>query len=428
LVVKPSRSISGGSGSTNGARDKMNVMYAHDRAELMHLAKASIDKIGSVIVQEYFRGAGVGVELLADRGEIIYAFQHKRLHELPLTGGGSCLRESVAVRPELLGHAEKLMRAVSWHGVAMVEFKLDEATGDSRLMEVNGRFWGSLPLALAAGADFPYFLLQLHTHGARPDPVADAPQIGVVSRKLADDLYWYVQVLKPDQDEPLITWPTRSSALRDALLVFSPRHRFDVQTMDDPRPGAIDVLKTGEWLMERVVSIAKHKTIERAQQRARASGEARARARKARSILFVCYGNINRSILAERHLRASIANGHAVRIASAGFHQETGRPADPAIEREAAKRGFVLGPTSSHALDRQMIDEAEVILAMEVKHLVRLYAGHPGARAKSFLLGAVTGDGPLEIVDPYGGNEAAYARCFDEITACTRAIAGTLDS
>ena len=63
-------------------------------------------------------------------GDIVLAFQHKRLHELPLTGGGSCLRESVPVHPTLLAHADKLMRAVGWHGVAMVEFKLDEATDD----------------------------------------------------------------------------------------------------------------------------------------------------------------------------------------------------------------------------------------------------------------------------------------------------------
>ncbi|CAN7618921.1 hypothetical protein [Massilia sp. LjRoot122] len=43
----------------------------------------------------------------------------------------------------------------------MVEYRHDPATGESALMEVNGRFWGSLPLAYHAGAEFPFLCYQL---------------------------------------------------------------------------------------------------------------------------------------------------------------------------------------------------------------------------------------------------------------------------
>jgi predicted ATP-grasp superfamily ATP-dependent carboligase/protein-tyrosine-phosphatase len=423
IVVKPSRSI------TNGetARQKLSVMYAHDARELIGLAKRSIDGVGSVILQEYFRGSGVGVELLADRGEIVYAFQHKRLHELPLTGGGSCLRVSVPVMPTLLAAAEKLMRAVGWHGVAMVELKLDEATGEHRLMEVNGRFWGSLPLAVAAGADFPYFLLELYTKGARPDPIASQPKPGVYSRKLADDVYWHVQVLRPNQSEPLIAWPTRGRVLKDALLVLSWRHHFDVQSVSDPRPGIIDAVRTGEWFVDRAKSVVRSKRIEREQRRARSQGETARRLRKAKSILFVCYGNINRSMLAERHLRSLV--GGRIGIASAGFHPEAGRPADPNMVHEASRKGLAIDATASRVLDGAMIDASDLVLVMEVKHLVRLFAEHPSSKGKAFLLRTVLMDGPqLEIADPYGGDERAYAACFDQVVACTRAIASTIES
>src|SRR5690606_23728063 len=47
-----------------------------------------------------------------------------------------------------------------WKGVAMIEYKVDEKTRKPYLMEINGRFWGSLQLAIDAGIDFPALLLR----------------------------------------------------------------------------------------------------------------------------------------------------------------------------------------------------------------------------------------------------------------------------
>ena len=56
----------------------------------------------------------------------------------------------VAVPEEWIQQAERLLKSVNWSGVAMVEFKVDEATGRPYLMEINGRFWGPLQLAIDA--------------------------------------------------------------------------------------------------------------------------------------------------------------------------------------------------------------------------------------------------------------------------------------
>ena len=50
---------------------------------------------------------------------------------------------------------------MDYTGVAMLEFRKNFDKNESVLIEINGRFWGSLPLAVAAGADFPYYLYQL---------------------------------------------------------------------------------------------------------------------------------------------------------------------------------------------------------------------------------------------------------------------------
>ena len=93
--------------------------------------------------------------------------------------------------------ASKLLAAAGWIGVAMIEFRVAD-DGTPYLMEVNGRFWGSLQLAIDCGLDFPWLLYQI-TNGL---PVAE-PQAYAVGRRLR----W----LMGDLDNLLVT-PTASSA------------------------------------------------------------------------------------------------------------------------------------------------------------------------------------------------------------------------
>jgi peptidoglycan/LPS O-acetylase OafA/YrhL/predicted ATP-grasp superfamily ATP-dependent carboligase len=112
------------------------------------------------MVQEYCAGYGLGQFVLMKDGEALYQFQHRRLHEWPPEGGTSTLCESQAVTQALMQQSIALLRSLEWEGVAMVEYRYDPATGQAALMEVNGRFWGSLPLACQAGASFPWYLYQ----------------------------------------------------------------------------------------------------------------------------------------------------------------------------------------------------------------------------------------------------------------------------
>jgi predicted ATP-grasp superfamily ATP-dependent carboligase len=107
------------------------------------------------IVQNYISGSGYGVSAVFDKsGEPLEIFCHRRLREYPVTGGPSCMCESIW-DDRLIGYAIKLLKALNWTGVAMVEFKGD-LDGDISLMEINPRFWGSLPLSVASQCDIPY--------------------------------------------------------------------------------------------------------------------------------------------------------------------------------------------------------------------------------------------------------------------------------
>lgn len=126
------------------------------------------------LIQGYVPGQGVGAFFLLWNGQLLAEFMHRRLHEVPYTGGVSSLRESwwhSAIRDDALNKLQYL----NWQGVAMMEYRWDKTTDQFYLMEMNGRFWGSIHLALYAGVDFPLLLLDAF-HGRLPTPVEKFPR------------------------------------------------------------------------------------------------------------------------------------------------------------------------------------------------------------------------------------------------------------
>ena len=414
VVVKPARSF----GTHNKQRTQLSVDYAFSANELRAKTTHAL-RFGAVLLQEYVGGQGVGIELIADNGEVVYAFQHRRLHEVPLTGGGSSLRISEAVDPALLNASSKLMHALAWHGVAMVEFKRNPGDGHFSLMEINGRFWGSLPLAIAAGADFPAMLFELMVDGAvHSRPPA---RTGIYGRSLARDLYWTELVLRREGPASLVNFPSRKQILKDALLFLSPRHYLDVQAWRDPRPGIIDIWEISSTQFQRVSRLLADRRLARRLQKSWANGEVTSRLREARQILFLCYGNINRSALAERCFKVRYP-GIAIACISAGFHETAGRPADPAMIEVAGKLDVNLRDWHSHSLNKDMMDHSDIIFVMEQQHYQRIANSYPAALQRTFLLD-LRGD----IDDPYGKSPEAYADCAQKVSTSVERIAALLN-
>jgi len=92
-------------------------------------------------------------------GDCVAYFGHERIRQYPVSGGPSTDRKSIFA-PHLVDLSIKLLTALSWRGVAMVEWKEDPTDGTPKLMEINPRFWGSLELAVRSGVDFPYLYTQ----------------------------------------------------------------------------------------------------------------------------------------------------------------------------------------------------------------------------------------------------------------------------
>lgn len=178
------------------------------------------------LVQECITGPGFGVFALRVGGEVKQWFGHRRLREYPLSGGASSLRES-HLDADMQAEAQRMLDALDWEGVAMVEFKRDARDGRPKLMEVNGRFWGSLPLALAADVNYPLLYLRALLGESLP-AVERGFDDGVRCRALLPfDLLWLFasmqrpgrlralgQFLRPDG------WNCDVVSLRDPLPTF----------------------------------------------------------------------------------------------------------------------------------------------------------------------------------------------------------------
>lgn len=425
IVIKPSRSVVD---SKSDARTKLIVQYAFSAQELIKKGQ-DVLRYTPVILQEYFRGDGVGVEVLANHGEIILVFQHQRLHEMPLTGGGSCLRQSVPINPQLLDYATRLIKRLNWHGVAMLEFKYNPETQQSRLMEINGRFWGSLPLAVDAGADFPYRLYRLLVLN---DATLSFPaQLGRLNRKLKDDLYWWLIVLFRRDTSPLIIWPSFRQLLRDCLSVFSRQHRFDSFAYDDPKPFVVDIMRTFSWIYDLANEFISHRYWQAKFNKQKKSGAVTTPLKSAGNILFLCYGNINRSVLAQKCMQHHLGVSTPLSIDSAGFHPKANRPADPVMVQTATEKGIDLNHWSSQYVSKDAVDKADVILVMEIEHFRRLIRLYPACKHKTYLLGSAIIDSnqlPLEIADPFCQSPETYAQCFDHINSATKAIVALINT
>ena len=417
----------------------------------------AVNAWGNVLLQEYCPGVGVGVEILIHKGECIAKFQHRRLKEAPATGGVAILAVADEPDPELVRSSMQLLRALEWDGVAMVEYRVDRETGSSALMEVNGRFWGSVSFPVAAGINFPYYYWQV-LHGEQP----------VVPERYPVGMRWRWTPGYLDRMQSLIfrnagRLGPKPSIARELLAIadFSPLIKEAVWSWSDPFPFFAE-MATMLWLFgSALFKSALRRTAPRKLQSylgiySRLKPEARSKYAKLRirdaigvharnghstarvatenapSVLFVCYGNLMRSPMAEAMLKRALTERGIsnVVVKSAGLHAVPGREAHTWAIAVSRELGMKLDEHRAQPTTPELIASSDLIFAMDYENLAELESLYPDAKHKILLLSEYA-NGPhrnREIPDPYFGDIETTRRCYAVLRECVANLAHEVES
>ena len=217
--------------------------YCYDPAGLVR-ALARYAPYGRYpLVQAFCPGSGLGHMIFLDRGQALLRLQHRRISEWPPEGGTSTVCESLplSINAELLAKSEALLRRIGWQGAAMVEYRLDPRTGRAALMEVNGRFWGSLPLAYHAGVPFAWYTYAVLGLGVRPDP--PPYHAGVRCRYMIPETRRLLTLMRRRgrTQNRALSFSVVGEVIEYVRQFFSPSSRYFVFTFRDPRPFFADI-------------------------------------------------------------------------------------------------------------------------------------------------------------------------------------------
>jgi predicted ATP-grasp superfamily ATP-dependent carboligase len=237
VVLKPraSEEISPAGRVRTGGRPR----YASNIAQFEAAYKEISERSSAVLVQEFIPGEGTGYFALMHHGKLRAEFAHRRIRDVHPTGSGSAVRISVEPDPEIRRCSLQILSALRWHGVAMVEYR--RVAGSSPVfMEVNGRFWNSLPLACYAGVDFPALLARMAEEGDIEPAVGY--RVGLRCRWLLGDVRHLVEVWKGPPVGYPGTYPGRLTTLWNVLTPV-PGTRHDLFQWDDPLP------ELGDWML-----------------------------------------------------------------------------------------------------------------------------------------------------------------------------------
>jgi predicted ATP-grasp superfamily ATP-dependent carboligase/protein-tyrosine-phosphatase len=352
LVLKPRASYALGD-----VRTKRSAIVVRDLAGLGSQLRSGAWQ--GCVAERFFPGVGVGVSVLAREGRVLFAYQHRRLRESSETGA-STRRISEPVDPALLAAVEPVAAAARLDGVAMFEFRVDPRGGRHILLEVNPRFWGSLPLAVAAGADFPALWWDLAVHGREGRGAYEA---GVAKADLTGEFDRIVDRVEGAVGAERLR--AAASGLAGALALLVARRGADSWAADDPLPWREERLQLATRLRE-----ALRKRLPGRNRRHRIRFEdfaqrlaARAHGRTAR-LIVVGRDNVARSAFGERLLRLRLA-GLPVSIASAGYMPRRGDFPSLAVTRAAAELGVDLSAHSSEALSPERLEQADALILLD---------------------------------------------------------------
>lgn len=211
-----------------------SVAYAFTRDELRRIVERRLQTTGDPLVQEFVAGTGVGVSLFITATEMFIPFQWERVREVDPRGSASSARQSLPLDRNLLNLSYRLVHTIGFEGIAMVEYKRT-ASGTATLMEINGRPWGSIGLAVASGIDYPRYYIDWWLKGSLPP--ARIAYRKLMCRRAVGELTHLMNLRKGKPEAWPAPYPGFWRTMAKIAIPWYPGMCYDDLSLTDPRPG-----------------------------------------------------------------------------------------------------------------------------------------------------------------------------------------------
>ncbi|MEQ8469747.1 MAG: ATP-grasp domain-containing protein [Marinoscillum sp.] len=151
LLIKPSRSSFG-----------RGIVTIKDEETLKGYLSAKGKNLDGFAAQEFIVGSDISCNVFAVDGEI----RHYTIQESPVKQLDNYAKNDDLVfhdDPEVIETISTVTKALNWNGVACLDLRRDAQTGKIYLLEINGRFWGSVSSSYdRANVNFPLIMIK-HT-------------------------------------------------------------------------------------------------------------------------------------------------------------------------------------------------------------------------------------------------------------------------
>ena len=382
-----------------------------------------------VLLQSLVPGQGYGCFRLRDQGETVLSFAHRRLHEVPWTGGVSAMCEPASVE-SIETDTSALLEGIDYRGVAMVEFRGNEQSG-FYFMEINGRLWGSLGLAEGNHAPFPVTMVRRHLGLPHTDD----------KERMHRRTAWHDPMLQKLYVKSLWSTPQATMGLQ------APKWRGLYATI---RAFLSPLVKSDWWVHSEMKESLKmylrpivsewRELVSKRQSRLKSRNEdalwrcAEERTKdfmdrvnpELNKFVFLCYGNICRSPFAEvKWNEICISRGWPL-SSSAGFHKKVERSTPKRFQDVALGLGVNLSQHLSKSTSKIDLETADAIFVMDKRNLTSMQTSFPNLMDKVMLLGGLSGQEDSVIPDPYGEEIGAGGRAYRRIMQELKSLESTI--
>jgi predicted ATP-grasp superfamily ATP-dependent carboligase len=189
-VVKPVKSVDWRSGSNWQKVGGRKAYLVANEAEFREEYDRIVSITPELLVQEWIPGSTEQIVILGgyvgDDGNPLAYFTARKLVQSPEDFGTGCIVEVVDL-PQILEPTIKLCRALNYRGMAEVEYKRDDRTGEYKLIEINTRHWDWHRLGMANNVNVSW-AAYCDVTGRKYLPVSTSKS--GLSKWVADDATW----------------------------------------------------------------------------------------------------------------------------------------------------------------------------------------------------------------------------------------------